>query len=88
MEIFRIKDKSQDPITWLNELHNINLNLNNIMGRYDRDEDEIKGHMFDILPEEYKPVHIYCSVNTNKMAYRDLKKKNWLWKTELGGKQK
>ena len=46
----------------------------------------MKTHVFDILPEEYKPVRVYCNVNISKMAFKYLKKeKCCLWKTELNG---
>ena len=45
--------------------------------------------MFDLLTEENKPVHIYCTVNISKMAYKDLKKWiRWLWKKELDRSKK
>ena len=49
----------------------------------------MKAHVFDVLPEEYKPVKLYFNVNIFKMAYNDLKKEiSWLWKTQLGGSKK
>ena len=34
----------------------------------------MKAHVFDILPEEYQPVHVSCNVNISNMAYKDIKK--------------
>ena len=59
----RIKDTSQDLDIWLNELFNLNLKFNNIKSKREKDEDELKTHVFDILPEEYKPVRVSCNVN-------------------------
>ena len=31
-------------------------------------------HIFNVLPEEYKPVRVSCNTNISNMAYKDLKK--------------
>ena len=53
---FGIKDTIQDPNICFNELFNLNLKLNNIKAKYEKDEDELKSHVSEILPEDYKPV--------------------------------
>ena len=34
----------------------------------------MKAHVFDVLPEDYKPVRIYDNVNIYKAAFKDLNK--------------
>ena len=81
---FRIKDTSQDPDIWFNELFNLNLKFKNIKAKYNKDEYEMKSHVFDGLPEYYKPVRVSCNFNISKMAFKDLNKDiRWFWKTEL-----
>ena len=53
---FKIKDISLDPKIWFNELYNSNPKLKKIKAKYKNDEDELKSHVFDILPEEYNQV--------------------------------
>ena len=36
---------------WYNELYNLNLKFKNIKAKYEKDEDERKAHVFDVLPE-------------------------------------
>ena len=36
---FKIKDTSLDPDIWFNELYNLNLKLNKIKEKYEKDED-------------------------------------------------
>ena len=55
---FRIKDTSQDPDLWFDEIFNLNLKFKNIKEKYEKDEYEMKAHVFDVLPEEYKPVRL------------------------------
>ena len=47
----RIRDTSQDPEIWYNELNNLNLDFKKIKDKYEKDEDEIKKYVFDVLPE-------------------------------------
>ena len=47
----RIKDTSQDPEIWFNELYILNLKFNNIKDKYEKYEDEMKAHIFDVLPK-------------------------------------
>ena len=54
----RIKDTSQDPDIWFNELFNLKLKFNKIKVKYDKDEDDLKEHVFDVLPEDYRPVRL------------------------------
>ena len=49
---FRIKDTSQDPDIWPNQIYNLNLKFKKIKDKYQKDEDDMKSHVFDILPEE------------------------------------
>ena len=46
-----IKDTSLDPDIWYNELYNFNLRFNKIKAKYEKDEDELKSHVFDVLPQ-------------------------------------
>ena len=46
-----IKDTSLDPDIWFNELYNLNLKFKKIIASYEKDEDEIEAHVFDVLPE-------------------------------------
>ena len=46
-------------------------------------------HLFDVLPEEYKPVRVSCNLNISNMDYKDIKKEiHWFWNTELDGGKK
>ena len=60
---YRIKDTSQYPDIWFYEVFNINLNLKKIEAKYEKDKDEMKVHIFDVLPEKYKPVRVSSNVN-------------------------
>ena len=57
-KICRIKDTSQYPDIWFNELFNLNLKFKKIKAKYEEYEDEIKAQVFDFLPEEYKPAKV------------------------------
>ena len=48
----KIKDTSSDPGIWFNELYNLNLKFKNTKAKYEKYEDELKAHVFDVLPEE------------------------------------
>ena len=54
----RIKNTSQDTDIWFNELYNLNLKFNKIKEKYEKDEYEMRAHVFEVLPEEYKPVNV------------------------------
>ena len=41
---------------WFNNPFNLNLKFKQIKATYDKDEDELKSHVFDILPKDYKYV--------------------------------
>ena len=69
-----IKGKIQDPKICFNELYNLNLRFKKIKAKYDKDEYEMKALVFDVLPEEYKPVRLSCNVKISDTAYKDLKK--------------
>ena len=45
-----IKDTSQDPDIWFNEIFNLNLKFKKFKGKYDKYEDDMKAHIFDVLP--------------------------------------
>ena len=76
-----IKYKSQNNDIWFNKQFDLNLKFKKITAKYEKDEDEIKAHVFDVLPEKYKPMRVSCDVNISTMAYKDLKKSmNWFWK--------
>ena len=47
----KIKDTSLDPGIWFNELYNLNLQFKKIKAKYEKDEYELKAHVFDVLPE-------------------------------------
>ena len=66
------------------------MKFKNIKEKYEKDEDELKEHVFDVLTKDYKPVSIYFNVNISKMEFKDPKKYIcWSCKTELNGnKQK
>ena len=38
--------------------------------KYEKYDDEMKAHVFDILPEKLKTVRISCNKNISKMAYK------------------
>ena len=46
----RIKDTSQDPDIWFNELYKLNLEFKKIKANYENDEEKLKTDVFDILP--------------------------------------
>ena len=71
---FRIKDTSQYPDIWFNELFNLNLKFNKIKAKYEKDEYEMKTQIFYVLHEEYKHMRVSCNVKISKMAYKVLKK--------------
>ena len=47
-----IKETSQDPDIWFNELFNLTLKFKNIKAKYEKYEDQIKEYIFDVLPED------------------------------------
>ena len=49
---YRIKDTSKYPDIWFNELYNLNPKLNNIKEKYDKENNQMNAHVFDVLPEE------------------------------------
>ena len=51
---YKIKDTSLDPYIWFNEVYNLNIKFKKIKEKYEKDEDELRAHVFDVLPEEYK----------------------------------
>ena len=55
----KIKDTSLYPDIWFNELYNLNLKFNKIEAKYEKYEDKLKAHVFDVLPEKYKKVRVY-----------------------------
>ena len=48
---FNIKGTILDPDIWFNELYSLNLKFKKIKENYENDEDELKAHVFDVLPE-------------------------------------
>ena len=62
----KIKDTSQDPDIWFNDIYNLNLKFNNIKSKYNKYEDKIEARVFDVTSEEYKPVRVSCNVNIRK----------------------
>ena len=82
----RIKDTSQDPYIWFNDIFNLSLKFKNIKAKYDKDGYDLKAHIFDVLPEDYKPMILSCYSNISKMEFKDLRREiSWCWKTELNG---
>ena len=54
----RIKYTSLDPDIWFNQIHDLNLKFKKIKAKYEKYEDGIKAHVFDVLPEEHKQVRV------------------------------
>ena len=69
-----IKDTIQHTYIWSNGLYNLNLNTKKTKEKYEKYEYEMEEHVFDILPEEYKPVRVSWNVKILNMEYKDLKK--------------
>ena len=69
---FRIKYTIQDNDIWFNELFIPNLKFKKIKGKYNKDKDELKAHVFDVLSEDYKPVRVSFNANISKMAFKEL----------------
>ena len=46
----KIKDNSIDPYIWFTEIYNLNLKFKKIKSKYEKYEDELKEHFFNILP--------------------------------------
>ena len=72
-KIFRVRTKVKILIYGSINYY-FNFMFNNINAKYDKDEDEMKAHVFDVTPEYYKPVRISFNVNISKMTFKDLKK--------------
>ena len=53
---FSVKDTSQYPDIWFNELFNLNLKFKRIQSNYEKDEDELKAQFIEVVPEDYKTV--------------------------------
>ena len=70
----KIKDTSLDPYIWFNDLYNLNIKLKKIKAKYEKDDDEIKAHIINVLPEEYNQVRVSCRINMSKMQFKYLKK--------------
>ena len=49
--IFSSKVTRQCPEIWFNELYNLNFKLNKTKEKYEKYEDEMNAHVFDVLPE-------------------------------------
>ena len=47
-----MKETSKETGIYFNKLYNLNQKFKNIKKKYDKDEDEMKLHVFDVLPEE------------------------------------
>ena len=45
---YSIKYISQDPDIWFNELYKLNLKFYKIKEKYEKYEDELKSHVFDV----------------------------------------
>ena len=56
---FSTKDKIQDSDIWFSELFNLNLKFKKYKEKYVKDEDELESYVFDILPENNKPVRVF-----------------------------
>ena len=59
---FRIKNTSKVPGIWFNERFNLNLKFKKVKGKYEKDEDNLKSHVFDVLPGDNKPTRFSCNV--------------------------
>ena len=65
-------------------LYNLNLKFNNIKAKYEKYEDKLKAHVFNVLPEEYNPFRVSWDVSIGKMGFKELKKEiHWFWKKGL-----
>ena len=49
--ILSSKVTSQDPEIWFNEPYDLNFKLNKTKEKYEKYEDEMNAHVFDVLPE-------------------------------------
>ena len=47
----KIKETSLDPSIWFHALYNLNLKFKKIKSKYEKNEDEPKTNVFDLLPE-------------------------------------
>ena len=75
-----MKDTSKYTNIWFNEILYLNLKFNKIKAKYEKDEDELKACVFDVLPEDYTLARVSCNVNISKMSFKDLKKDIfWFW---------
>ena len=45
------KDRSQDLGIWLNKLYDFNAKLKKIKRKHEKYKDDMKAHVFDVLPE-------------------------------------
>ena len=86
---YNIKDTIIDPDIWFNELYNSNPQFNNINENYEKYEDELKAHVFDVLTKEYTQVRVSCNINIENMDFKDTKKEiRSFCTTELNGLKK
>ena len=51
----RMKDTSKYTNIWFNEILYLNLKFNKIKAKYEKDEDDLKSYVFDVLPENIIP---------------------------------
>ena len=70
----RIKDTSKDPEICFNEIFNLNLNFKKIKAKYEKDEDDLKAHVFDILPEYLNQSESLVMSTSRKWHSRSLRK--------------
>ena len=61
--ICRTNYTSQDSEIRFNELYNLNLKFKKIKEKYKKYEYDMKAHVSDVLPEEFKPVRVYGDLN-------------------------
>ena len=65
-----MKETSLDPDIWFNEIYNLNLKFKKIKVKYENDEDELKAHVFNVFPEEYKQLRLSCNPFFPKMQFK------------------
>ena len=67
-----MKDTSQDPNIWLNDLYNLSLKSKYIKEKHKEYEYEMNPHIYDVLPEEKRSVRVSSNVNASNTTYKDL----------------
>ena len=89
MEQFQYQGNKKYSDICINEIYNLNLKFRKIKQRYEKYIDEMNAHVFNFIPENYKPLRVSCNVNMLKIEYKYPKKEiRWFRKTYLEGNKK